>query len=585
MAYHYIMIKDGNAITTNLVGTVPTEDKNGVEVTIRNIKSFHFYEKALKYITFFPNVYLNTIGTCSYIVTTFNDITIKKYNYFAVASKDIENKILLGNVLYPCDSKILTFENQRFYNNLHYNGIVIRFNIGELEVTPNRENIIYNTESIKTINARFNEARNEIIANIELIFPKDYSDLFEYLKAKVQAWTYDPLSNEINLSYWGGFKFSCKDLNLNIKYKGKDLKEYDLLKCCEYVMLPNFRGSIEGDKIYQQVKNTNSRKHVSFTSDRLIILKNTSRITFDIRNYLIDNYEKYAIVGEFSLEDIIIRFISAKRFSREEYNNSTDIQYVVKEIYDRLINNAIIFDPKIDADFLQYKKELGDSKKTQIIKNVCLHITNYEVYGDFEYSKTFSTLDEAITHIKNIKHGVYICPYSENYSGIHQICTRIKGIVLIRVATNIFNKLIGVNFTNRINIHDVVYNDSTIRILFTINKYKPCFADDMLKTIPEPLYSEIVAFKRRYIELYSKHEYIIKAHLSSLAISEEPYTAYLCNRINTYHSIYTDIMTEYDTLNPVFIAAIIRKLKKYRMPLCTYESLNSNKLIQVLCKN
>ena len=36
-----------------------------------------------------------------------------------------------------------------FLNNIQDTGIVLKFDIGELSVTPNRENIIYTKESIK----------------------------------------------------------------------------------------------------------------------------------------------------------------------------------------------------------------------------------------------------------------------------------------------------------------------------------------------------------------------------------------------------------------------------------------------------
>ena len=62
-AYHYIMVKENNSITTNLVATLPTTEKNGVEITIKNVlngnSNIDKYRYALRYIQFFPNIYIN----------------------------------------------------------------------------------------------------------------------------------------------------------------------------------------------------------------------------------------------------------------------------------------------------------------------------------------------------------------------------------------------------------------------------------------------------------------------------------------------------------------------------------------------
>ena len=109
-AYIYVMVKSGNSITTNLIIEKLTEEKNGVEVTIKNINCIAPYVKALNYIVFFPNVFID--GVTNDINTT----KIKKFNNFAVASKVIDTKILLGNVLYPCAEKQLSKESRDFFS-------------------------------------------------------------------------------------------------------------------------------------------------------------------------------------------------------------------------------------------------------------------------------------------------------------------------------------------------------------------------------------------------------------------------------------------------------------------------------------
>ena len=56
--YEYIGIKDANTIVYTLVSTTPTTEKNGLEVTLKNVY-LDKYRKSLKYINFFPNVFID----------------------------------------------------------------------------------------------------------------------------------------------------------------------------------------------------------------------------------------------------------------------------------------------------------------------------------------------------------------------------------------------------------------------------------------------------------------------------------------------------------------------------------------------
>ena len=102
IAYMYVMVKSENTITTNLVTEKPTKEKNGVEITIKNISKIEPYKAALSYIVFFPNVYVDGI------VNPINKTKLKRFNNFAVSSTEINSRILLGNVLYPCNELLLS---------------------------------------------------------------------------------------------------------------------------------------------------------------------------------------------------------------------------------------------------------------------------------------------------------------------------------------------------------------------------------------------------------------------------------------------------------------------------------------------
>ena len=166
----YVMTKSGNNITTNLMSTTNTDEKNGIEITVKGIPEIWKYKDALNRLAFFPNVYID--GSFSEI----NNIKIKKYKYFTASNTVFKDKLLLGNVLYPLDDSILPAECEDFYNAIVNSGIVINFNIGELQVTPNRESIIYNTKTNELIVSRVKEAIAEITDLLRKQVEKDYSN-------------------------------------------------------------------------------------------------------------------------------------------------------------------------------------------------------------------------------------------------------------------------------------------------------------------------------------------------------------------------------------------------------------------------
>ena len=143
--YEYIGIKDADTIVYTLVSTSPTIEKNGLEVTLKNVY-LPKYRNSLKYIWFFPNVFIEDNNT-NFKSASINSIKIKKYNNFWVSSVEVEDKLLLGNVLYPLNStelgSKLNYNLSHFFGRIKYSGIVLKFDIGELSVRPNRVSIIY----------------------------------------------------------------------------------------------------------------------------------------------------------------------------------------------------------------------------------------------------------------------------------------------------------------------------------------------------------------------------------------------------------------------------------------------------------
>ena len=162
--YYYLMVKNGSKINIDLINTTPTDQPNGVEVKIQvsRIKGESIY-RSISVLSYIPNLYINKEK--DYTVKAFNERIITKYKNFNICSI-VSGKmhILIGNILYRINKykfPILSREVETILED-----VAIKFEIGELTVTPNREDILYTDETI----AKINEKIKAVMEEIEEIF-------------------------------------------------------------------------------------------------------------------------------------------------------------------------------------------------------------------------------------------------------------------------------------------------------------------------------------------------------------------------------------------------------------------------------
>lgn len=591
-AYHYIMVKDGNAITTNLVASLDTEEKNGVEVNIKDIVSFTRYENALRYIVYFPNVYLNTVGaeSRSGIIKEFNSYKIRKFKSFAVSeSSGSDGKLLLGNVLYPCNREMLDPISRKVYDKITTTGIAIRFEVGELEVTPNRESIIYSAKCKEIINKRLIEAHNEINTIIKNNIPHALDNLEKYHEVCNQSFYYNFFDNGVTKYRFSNYHFSYTELGIVPTYKGKDLYDYHyMINALLHSKLPNFKCYLSKGKfnnVSNYVRSAWSKYDgvITCNAKNIIIVKGVTRLTSSIKEYIKNKYSDIAIIGDFSVIDIIRIGVEGKIITD---SNNPNIRYIAYELCSNIRDNAIILDVTTDADYLKYKETISESKvKKSTIQNVTFHrIITSGPYCTYQQHKTFTTFEDAIDWIKDSRRIVCILPLDTGI--LPRICfyfMRYRHAEIIRVAKNIFPKLIALKLPNIVvNIYDLLKTDKMLIKLHTFIKYGVIYDDRVIESIPNPLQKEISEMFKWYRS--------IKLHLDlvdwikPMDIEEDPYYAYLCKEYCKYFEIFNQIKTEYDITDELYIYAIIRKLNKYRMSFDIYTKLNNNLFLQLLCK-
>lgn len=189
----YLMYKDGNQINIDKIITLPTTERNGVEIRsqVNEPDLNKFAEEIVNQLKFFENIYLSLENVKTYSSTMeLNSSKIKRFNKFAVCSIDKHYSysreyfyILLGNVVYPLEKSY--FYDKSSDEECYYEGIYPIFEIGELEITPNRESILYSNKNIEKIKSRIIEAKEEYFEMFKDSFKKDskyLGELFQSVK-------------------------------------------------------------------------------------------------------------------------------------------------------------------------------------------------------------------------------------------------------------------------------------------------------------------------------------------------------------------------------------------------------------------
>jgi hypothetical protein len=230
----YLMYKDGTDINIDELYSEDTEEGNGVEIKIL-LKNG--YKDAYKFITelpsqllFFDSVYYDidegvlqvldenryyaySRGEVRHICNRLRNLRIKRYNTFCVSSlqkTSREIEIVLGNVIYKVDSSKIKCEFPPL-------GIYPMFQVGELEVTPNREEVQYSDKNIKVITDRVSEVLKEIKKVYKTELTRNFNYLWGYIREKVYG-ELDLMKSE------GKYSNSIKIWDTdNLTYKGRKL--------------------------------------------------------------------------------------------------------------------------------------------------------------------------------------------------------------------------------------------------------------------------------------------------------------------------------------------------------------------------
>jgi len=197
----------------------PTDEKNGLMVafSVKSSDFSNFYQKAKSIFSNFnekPKIIGHeiTFEDCNPVHIGHGWITYDKQSYYSGTAS-----ALMGNILYPIKSDQigLTRSDSELIQSIK---LVLKFDIGEIEMSASREHLQYTSKTILAINEKLQ------------FFKKDYIEIFEkeilaqpdFYSAKMVYFKYENILNKLKSSFVAnksGWIFDGKDLKDDIVHQ------------------------------------------------------------------------------------------------------------------------------------------------------------------------------------------------------------------------------------------------------------------------------------------------------------------------------------------------------------------------------
>lgn len=172
----YLMYKDEGTVHIDKLSSTPTKEHNGIEVSVKIKSEYNTASniiEGIENLSFFSQIYVQNNTSIS-LNSNFNKRIVRKYDNFCYVIpqnidkntyfdfEEINNyrdyQVLYGDVLYPVSFRNLSLP---FYC-LPYKDLYLKFNIGELDITPSRESLQMTTKTITAIKNKFAAYEKEV---------------------------------------------------------------------------------------------------------------------------------------------------------------------------------------------------------------------------------------------------------------------------------------------------------------------------------------------------------------------------------------------------------------------------------------
>lgn len=373
MQYKYMMYKDGNSISIDLLHEEETEERNGVSVQLQ-LKSkedvSNFYNAIKKQLVYFENMYFVDNTETGYITKDeFNKFHIKRYKDFLVNSLDDNSRnldLVLGKVRYPLRLEAL---NKKYPQYVAKYPVSLKFEIGDLDVTPNREEILYSQKNIDKIQQVLDSSVEEIDEIFELHSNKDFSNLTDYITA-IKNPNSAPLL-EVDGEQLVYIKIPSAELKLTLN--GEKFDKENFIKLYDYILgisgVP-YNYTFEYGKLYYNSNTvTISNLKTNFSNFYLCDVSSLSNIS---KVYIRENftdYSKFIYTNKpfihyikFYIKKIKEQCKNQYAYSKINYDEKA-VKAILKSFIGNLKNIKKFSDVNVPQSFIDAKKAEAKAKR------------------------------------------------------------------------------------------------------------------------------------------------------------------------------------------------------------------------------
>jgi hypothetical protein len=371
MKYQYMMYKDGNSISIDLLHEQESDERNGLEVKL-DIKygDFNNFANAIKsQLVYFENLYVidSTGDSVDFnhtinIQFQYNNFSIKKYENFWVNTLDTSKEInlVLGKVRYPLRVGSL---NKYYPGKVENYPISLIFDIGDLQVTPNREEILYSDQNKTLIEERLDLAVKEIEDLIAAEKSKDFISISEYINAINETQYLVLLENDTDK-----VKLKLTDSKRNLTLNGYEYDPKNFVAMHNLIMFANLATS-QYTLTNNQIQYNNVSMSLNFIKDNFgnIFIGDLSDVKNISKRYIRETFPNraYFIKGNKSFKSYARDYITEmKKKLKDTYGNSRDYTHFDKEAFKVIFLNAAKNVAKLPrfSDAKVPKKWIADTK-------------------------------------------------------------------------------------------------------------------------------------------------------------------------------------------------------------------------------
>lgn len=555
--YCYVMLKDTNSLRIDSIGVFDTDEKNGLEVRIP-VQDEYKYIKELETLSFFNNIYINGHGK------DFNDRKIYSYKNFRVCSYTTRDRptLLLGNVLYDLD---LSYFPNMIWTDC-FKKISVTAEIGKVDVTPNREQLIYSQRTINYISELLKNTKNELLDIAAEKFNKDYTSLLE---------VYDVVDN------MGSFEVGDKSIYIydrsvlnsrEISYKGK---KYNGLFMRDALSL-FFNYSIK------EIKTTNWRSKNAtlkwiLRHDNIIrVPSNTPVNSKYLKKFFDDKYSDYEIFKSFTAEELKWMWKEMHKYRAGEKKEL----YIMKEAVKELNNKIKEVDVYNSKEFKDYReeliKEMKESKKG-ITAPINIAISQYDRYVTTRDYKISS--EEQLSGLTRYKKVLWTFKRCDEINEINSLFYALgnKNIILVLITKTALSSFkIPDSWTA---FEDYILSDYKVWVSMSMHYlrlYKNIKCDKIRSMLPY-LPSNIVKIYDAYTDIkgmgyVSTEKPLFKRVLKCRGINSD--VENLCNNIMEIEEVLKKAapVTDLAGFNPISLFMCMKK-KYFRINYKTYKKV------------